>query len=78
MDRLRLAAGVVAALVFTAAAKSSAPPPPPPQPPLAPMRVGGPIAQPRKVKDVKPIYPPEAQAARVQGVVVATAKEKTR
>ena len=29
-------------------------------------RVGGDIKQPMKVRDVKPVYPPEAQAARVQ------------
>src|SRR5262245_36703698 len=45
-------------------------PPPAAQAPLAPVRVGGPIAPPRKIKDVKPVYPVEAQQARVQGVVI--------
>src|SRR5260221_5926459 len=40
------------------------------QPPAEPVRVGGPIPPPRKIKAVKPVYPPDAQAARVTGVVV--------
>ena len=49
------------------------PPPPPPPPPAAPVRVGGNIKQPSKVKDVKPVYPAIAQSARVQGVVIIEA-----
>jgi protein TonB len=49
----------------------SAPPPPPPPP--APVRVGGSIKQPVKIKNVDPIYPPIAQSARVQGVVIIEA-----
>jgi protein TonB len=49
------------------------PPPPPPPPPPAPVRVGGNIKQPTKVKDVKPVYPAIAQSARVQGVVIIEA-----
>jgi protein TonB len=37
------------------------------------VRVGGLIKQPTKTKDVKPIYPPIAQSARVQGVVIIEA-----
>lgn len=37
------------------------------------IRVGGDIRQPMKVKDWKPVYPPEAQAARVQGIVIIEA-----
>jgi protein TonB len=64
----------------------SLPPPPPPPPsrqlaetvtagvvggiPQAPVRVGGEIKQPRKLIDVPPVYPPIAQSARVQGVVI--------
>jgi len=48
-------------------------PPPPPPPPSAPVRVGGNIKQPNKTKDVKPVYPPIAQSARVQGVVIIEA-----
>ena len=47
--------------------------PPPPPPPPAPVRVGGNIKQPTKVKDVKPVYPAIAQSARVQGVVIIEA-----
>jgi len=49
------------------------PPPPPPPPPAAPVRVGGNIKPPTKVKDVKPTYPAIAQSARVQGVVIIEA-----
>lgn len=47
--------------------------PPPPPPPQAPVRVGGAIKQPQKVQDKKPIYPPIAQSARVQGIVIIEA-----
>jgi TonB family protein len=39
----------------------------------APVRVGGDIAPPVKIKDVRPVYPAEAQQARVQGVVILEA-----
>jgi len=48
-------------------------PPPPPPAPTQPIRVGGNIKQPTKTKDVKPFYPPIAQSARVQGVVIIEA-----
>lgn len=35
------------------------------------LRVGGAIKPPTKIRDVKPVYPPEAKEARVQGVVIA-------
>ena len=47
--------------------------PPPPPPPTAPVRVGGAIRAPTKVRDVKPVYPPIAQSARVSGVVIIEA-----
>jgi protein TonB len=47
-----------------------APPPPPPQ---APIRVGGNIKPPQKRRHVNPVYPPIAQSARVQGVVIIEA-----
>ena len=53
------------------------PPPPPPAPPYpapsAPVRVGGNIKTPTKVRDVRPMYPPDAQAAKIQGVVIIEA-----
>jgi protein TonB len=56
------------------------PPPPPPQPARpaatpAPVRVccGGGVQRPTKIKDVPPVYPRIAQAARVQGVVIIEA-----
>ena len=62
-------------------------PPPPPPPPfpgfsepfdqaaarLQPVRVGGNIRAPTKIKDVKPVYPQDVQAAGVQGVVIIEA-----
>jgi protein TonB len=57
------------------------PPPPPPPPPgpasvvdgQTPVRVGGEIKQPTKLVNVAPVYPPDAMAARVQGVVIIEA-----
>lgn len=62
-------------------AAGDAPPPPPPPPPPSPtlvdgqvaVRVGGHIKPPIKTHDVRPVYPPEALAARVQGVVILEA-----
>jgi protein TonB len=58
---------------------AAAPPPPPPPPPPVPaelqnaIRVGGQILAPQKVTHVSPVYPPIAQSARVQGVVIVEA-----
>ncbi|MPZ18540.1 MAG: TonB family protein [Luteitalea sp.] len=38
--------------------------------PRKPLRIGGAIKQPRRIHNVDPIYPAEAQAARVQGIVI--------
>ena len=38
--------------------------------PDGPFRIGGGIAPPTKVVSVAPVYPPEARAARVSGVVI--------
>ena len=43
-------------------------PPPPPQ--SAAVRVGGQIKEPKKLKNVSPVYPDIAKQARVQGVVI--------
>ena len=58
--------GVVGGLPTAAAAAAAAPH-------RAPVRVGGNIKPPTKIKDVKPVYPPIAQSARVQGVVIIEA-----
>ncbi len=50
----------------------TAPPPPPPTQPKT-VRQGGDIRPPQKIRDVAAVYPPIAQAARVQGVVVVEA-----
>ena len=47
--------------------------PPPPPPPPAPVRVGGNIRPPTKTRHVAPVYPPIAQSARVQGIVIIEA-----
>ncbi len=48
------------------------PPPPPPAPAFEgpTLRVGEGIKPPTKIRDVKPVYPPVAAEARVQGVVI--------
>jgi TonB family protein len=46
---------------------------PPPPPPTHPVRVGGEIKQPTRIKYVDPAYPPIAASARVQGVVIIEA-----
>jgi TonB family protein len=50
-----------------------APPPPPYPAPMAPVRVGGNIKTPMKTKDVRPVYPPDAMAAGITGVVIIEA-----
>ena len=39
----------------------------------APLRIGGDIKEPKKLKNVPPIYPIEAQAAKIQGIVIIEA-----
>jgi protein TonB len=41
------------------------------------LRVGGNIKAPRKTKDVRPVYPPEARDAGVQGVVIIEIRVET-
>lgn len=43
---------------------------PPAPPDEGPIRVGGQIKEPRKTKEVKPIYPEIARKARIEGVVI--------
>ena len=42
----------------------------PGQPISAPVRVGGDVKEPKKIRDVRPVYPEIAQASRVQGIVI--------
>ena len=60
------------AFLGASAPNGFAPPPPAPAPPGpgGAIRVGGNIALPTKVTHVDPVYPPIAQSARVQGVVI--------
>jgi protein TonB len=46
---------------------------PPPVGGLQPVRVGGQIKPPTQTKKVQPVYPPEALAAKVSGVVILEA-----
>jgi protein TonB len=48
-------------------------PAPPPPPPAAPVRVGGDIKEPRKLNEVKPVYPQIAQTAKISGIVIIEA-----
>lgn len=61
--------------INSAAAGVALPPPPPPPPPAmgAPVRVGGNVRTPTKTKDVRPVYPDDALAARIEGVVIIEA-----
>lgn len=49
------------------------PPPPPPPTQAGPLRVGGNVKAPLKIKDMPPVYPSFAARARVQGVVIIEA-----
>jgi TonB family protein len=59
---------------------ADAPPPPPPAPAPAwspgdpPVRIGGSVMPPKKIKDVSPVYPQDAQEAKVSGVVIIEAR----
>ena len=58
--------GVVGGVVGGLPLSTQAPPPPA----VAPVRVGGHIRAPVKIKDARPQYPKLAEAARVQGTVI--------
>lgn len=45
-------------------------PAPAPRRPAGPVRVGGDVPEPRKLKHVNPVYPNMAKQARVQGIVI--------
>ena len=62
--------GFVPGIPFT---PITTPPPPPDAAPPPPVRVGSGIRQPQKIRDIQPLYPQIAQAARVQGIVIIEA-----
>lgn len=75
MPSTELGAGIDV-VVPGAAAVIGEPPPAPPAPKTEaqkPVRPGGDIKQPVKIRDAAPVYPPIAQAARVQGSVILEA-----
>ncbi|MBI4479037.1 MAG: TonB family protein [Acidobacteria bacterium] len=47
----------------------AAPPPPPPPPPQERIRVGGQVQSAKLVNQARPVYPPLARQARIQGTV---------
>lgn len=49
------------------------PPPARPPAPDKPVRIGGEIMPPERIRNVAPVYPPIAQAARAQGTVIIEA-----
>lgn len=68
MRALLLVAVVCGCLVVTLAAQPLAPPAP-----AGPVRVGGNIKPPAKIRHVPPVYPQDALAARVAGIVIVEA-----
>ena len=50
-----------------------APPPPPPVVDQKPIRIGGTVRPPQKVRDVQPVYPQFALLSRTEGVVIIEA-----
>jgi protein TonB len=65
--------GGVNAVIEGTGSKSLPDPPPPPPLPVAPLRVYSGVTPPTKVRDVAPVYPTIAQAARVEGIVILEA-----
>jgi periplasmic protein TonB len=65
-----VAGGALSGIIGGAIAAPPPPPPPPkPKAPTAPQRIGGAVIASQLIKQVKPVYPPLAKAARVQGTV---------
>ena len=67
-----IAGGALSGILGGAGIAPPPPPPPAPKPKVvntAPIRVGGNVSQANLIKQPKPVYPPLAKAARVQGTV---------
>jgi periplasmic protein TonB len=65
--------GVLGGVLGGASSGPAPPPAPPPPPKRGIQRVGGDVKAPRQIVRVDPVYPPIAQTARVEGVVVVDA-----
>jgi TonB family protein len=63
LRRIRMMVALMALTIVVPAATALAAP-------QTPVRVGGVIREPRKIKDVKPVYPDDAREAKVQGMVI--------
>ena len=67
--------GVIGGIIGSVPSAAPPPPPPPPPPPkkeepkVSRIRVGGNVQQALLIKQPRPIYPPLAKQARIQGVV---------
>jgi len=66
------AGGALSGILGSAGVPPPPPPPPPPpkpKPALGPQRIGGQVQASKIISQPKPVYPPLAKAARVQGTV---------
>src|SRR5438445_3597416 len=65
--------GVIGGIIGSVPSAAPPPPPPPPvkkeEPKVSRIRVGGNVQQAKLVKQPRPVYPPLAKQARIQGVV---------
>jgi protein TonB len=68
-----VAGGITAGIVGMAPAIVEGPPPPPPPVSHEPVHIGGQVQAPALVTRVEPIYPPIAQAASIDGIVILDA-----
>jgi len=62
-------AGTVPGTVDSSLARIMDRPPDPPRPPATPLPIGGKITAPRKLVEARPVYPPLALQAHVEGIV---------